>query len=328
MGRAKHCTEEEKNVIINLRKKGNSMSKIADRVKCSKKKVFTALHSVKKPETRGRKRKMTAADDRRLIRHCKANPFLSSGELQVQLSLNVSTRTIRYRLADVKLPARTPRKVPLLSLKNKNNRLAFARKHLFRQNWKNVLWSDETKINMFGSDGKQYVRRPTNTAFDPKYTRKTVKHSGGSIMVWGCFSEDGVGPIFWIKNKMCAVDYVNILQTIMLPYAKEEIPIRWEFMQDNDPKHASKLVKQWFKKERVQVMEWPSQSPDLNPIEHLWADLKKRIGPFKASNKDELWAQIQKSWNSIPKSVCSNLVHSMHRRCEEVMRQGGGSTRY
>lgn len=67
-------------------------------------------------------------------------------------------------------------------------------------------------------------------------------------MVWGCFSEEGVGPIFWIKNKMCAVDYVNILQTIMLPYAKEEMPIRWEFMQDNDPKHASKLVKQWFKK--------------------------------------------------------------------------------
>lgn len=57
-------------------------------------------------------------------------------------------------------------------------------------------------------------------------------------MIWGCFSEEGVGLIFWIKNMMCAVDCVYILDIIMLPYAEEKMPLRWEYMQDNDSKDA------------------------------------------------------------------------------------------
>ena len=62
-------------------------------------------------------------------------------------------------------------------------------------------------------------------------------------MLWGCFSSAGVGPIYWIKSKMCSTDYVEILNTVMMPYADEELPLKWEFMQDNDPKHSLKLVK-------------------------------------------------------------------------------------
>lgn len=62
--------------------------------------------------------------------------------------------------------------------------------------WRNVLWSDETKINLFGSDSLlKYIRRPEGKQFDPRYMIKTVKHGGGNITVWVCFYYSSVGPI-------------------------------------------------------------------------------------------------------------------------------------
>lgn len=328
MGRRAHCTEAEGKVIKNLRNEGKTMDEIANLLNCSKKKVFNAIHAVVKEETRGRKRKTSSRFDKLLIRKCKIEPFLSSKDLQKDLNAPVTSRTIRYRLAEAKLLARSPRKVPYLSQKNIKQRLNFANRHLSRKNWKNVLWSDETKINLFGSDGKMYVRRPKNTEFDPKYTKKTIKHGGGSIMIWGCFSTTGVGPIYWIQEKMCAVDYVQILNLVMLPYAEDDMPLKWEFMHDNDPKHSSKLVKEWFQTNKVTVMEWPSQSPDLNPIEHLWGVLKKKIGDQKGKNKKKLWEKIQQAWYSIPPETCAKLVESMGRRCQAVIKMKGSSTKY
>lgn len=147
-------------------------------------------------------------------------------------------------------------------------------------------------------------------------------------MLWGCFSASGVGPIVWIQGKMNAADYTDVLQNKMLPFAEDEMPLKWEFMQDNDPKHSARSVKTWFQQNEVLVMEWPSQSPDLNPIEHLWGVLKNKIGSFKSKNKQELWEKIQETWYSIPPEVCANLVGSMNRRCQEVIKMKGSSTKY
>lgn len=80
---------------------------------------------------------------------------------------------------------------------------------------------------------------------------------------------------------MCSPDYVNILKNQMLPISEDEMPLKCEFIQDNDPKHASNLVKTWLRAKKVPVMEWPSQFPVLNPIEYLWGVLKNKIGMCK-----------------------------------------------
>lgn len=107
----------------------------------------------------------------------------------------MTSRTISNRPIKKDLKARSARIVPLLSKKNIVKKLCFAKRHIARENWNIILWSDETKINLFALDGKIYVRRSKNTALNPKHTIKTVKRGGSGIKPWGCFTASRAGPI-------------------------------------------------------------------------------------------------------------------------------------
>lgn len=113
----------------------------------------------------------------------------------------------------------------------------------------------------------------------------------------------------------------------MEPYSFEFMPIKWIFMHDNDPKHASNIVKAWLVDEQIDVLTWPAQSPDLNPIEHLWNDVKVKIGQTKFKNSNDLWAGIKEAWYSIPQSRCQALVESLPRRCQATLKNRGQPTK-
>jgi DDE superfamily endonuclease len=181
---------------------------------------------------------------------------------------------------------------------------------------------------LFGTDGIKYVRRPINERFNPKYHLPTVKHGGGNFMVWGCFSRDSIGPIQRIEGIMDQVMYKGILKDTMLPHAKNQMPRGWIFQDDNDPKHTAKSVKEFLATEKVRLLEWPSQSPDLNPIEHLWEHLDRQLTGRKPSNKDDLFEKMKVAWNEIPLDVVINLVDSMPRPCQAVINARGYPTKY
>lgn len=331
MGRGKHCSPEKRKIIQDLRSKGHTYSEIGQIIGCSNKMIRNATTYQFKAETRGRNQRMSQKSINRLIRLSKKEPFMSASNLKKELGIQASLETIRRRLRDKGLNARSPRKVPLLTGKNVSNRLKFAKQHLDWpvEKWRNILWTDESKIVLYGGKGSRlYVRRPQNTAFHPMFTTKTVKHGGSSIMVWASFSYSGVGPIHWIKTIMDQHIYVKILEDIMLPYASYHMPLIWIMQQYNDPKHTSKKAQKWFEDNNITVMEWPAQSPDLNPIENLWAVVKKKVSENHPSNNQELWAATERSWNSIPIEKCQRLVDSMPARCRAVMANKGHATKY
>lgn len=331
MGRGKHCSEETRRLIKKLISEGKTYKDVQNLLSCSAKMIRNALIYEEKVESRGRKSVMSQTTKRMIKNVSTRNPLVPATEIRDSVCPSVSVETVRRVLRENNLYARSPRKVPLLKKIHVTNRLRFAKTHIIwpAEKWRNILWSDESKIVLYGGTGsRQYVRRPQNKEYDPRYTTKTIKHGGSNVMVWACFSYYGVGPIHWIRNIMDATQYVEILQNIMLPYAEYEMPLKWTFQQDNDPKHTSRLAKRWFQDNNIDLMEWPAQSPDLNPIENLWCDIKKEVAIAKPKKNNELWSVIQEAWQKIPRERCKNLVDSMKRRCEAVLRNKGCATKY
>jgi hypothetical protein len=160
----------------------------------------------------------------------------------------------------------------------------------------------------------------------------TVKFGGGNVMIWGCMTIHGVGYMCRIEGKMDAELYEEILEDHVFQtveyYGMD--PDNFIFQQDNDPKHTSKRAKKWFEDHNVTVLDWPPQSPDLNPIEHLWHILKMHLASYERDPKSiqELWERVEVEWEKIPKEECVKLIQSMPRRVAAVLKAKGGYTKY
>ena len=246
----------------------------------------------------------------------------------------VSTQTVRRHLKKHGMKAVVKRKRLLLLKRHIRARLDFALAHQdwTLEDWKRVIWSDETKINRLGSDGRKWVWKKTGEGLSSRLVEGTMKYGGGSLMLWGCFGWEGPGYAMKIEGKMDANLYVSILEDALQDSLEywDQTPDDIVFQQDNDPKHTSKKAKTWFKDHGFEVMEWPAQSPDLNPIEHLWGILKRKLASHKEppASIDELWKRVEAEWEKISAKECRDLIESMPRRVAAVLKAKGGYTKY
>ncbi len=233
----------------------------------------------------------------------------------------MSARTIRHHLNEKGRYGRRPRRTPLLTQRHTKARLEFAKTYVTKPQsfWENVLWTDETK-----------VIRKRNEAFKEKNTVPTVKHGGGSKMFWGCFAASGTGCLDYVNGIMKSDDYQRILgRNVVASVRKLRLHQRsWVFQQDNDPKHTSKSTQKWLQTKRWIVLKWPAMSPDLNPIEHLWRDLKTAVGRRHPSNLNDLEQFAKEEWSKIPVERCKKLIHGYRKRLISVIFSKGGATKY
>ena len=144
-------------------------------------------------------------------------------------------------------------------------------------------------------------------------------------------SANGVGNACRSMTNMDSSVYIEILRDRMRLSAAWLLPhpgTAYFLQQDNDRKHTSRKTCAWLGKNHVATLPWPSQSPDLNPIEQLWAVLKRRISGGPAlPTVDRLRERLEQEWWSIDQSLCRRLVESMPRRIEAVIKARGGRIR-
>lgn len=155
----------------------------------------------------------------------------------------------------------------------------------------------------------------------------TVKHGGGSALMWGCMSAAGVGELHFIDGIINSQMYCSILKEKMLPslHALGRCAL---FQHDDDPKHTSKATVGFLKKNRVKAIQLLSMSPDLNPIEHLWGILRRQVEHHSPSSIQSLKEVILEEWKKIDVAKCNRLVHSMPRRLGAVIKNHGGHKKY
>ncbi len=283
----------------------------------------------------GRPAKLSYRGRRALVREVKKNPKITVAELQRcirEMGESCRKSTITAALHQSGLYGRVARRKPLLSARQTKARMEFAKKNTWRTpRWWQIRFSGlmRPRLELFGLNSKRYVWRKPGTAHHLSNTVPTVKHGGGSIMLWGCFSAAGTGRLVAIEGKMNAAKYRDILDENLLQSAQDlRLGRRFTFQQDNDPKHTAKITKEWLHNNSVTVLERPSQSPDLNPIEHLWRDLKMAVHQRLPSNLTELERICKEEWQRIPKSRCEKLVASFPKRLMAVLNQKGASTKY
>ncbi|GET52988.1 IS630 family transposase [Rhizophagus irregularis DAOM 181602=DAOM 197198] len=184
-------------------------------------------------------------------------------------------------------------------------------RHLIRilkKDRKMTLQDDESKFELFRGNGRRLVWRRPHEKYDIECLIPTVKSGQQGVMVWGCFSKNNLGPLVKLED-----DQENFI-----------------FQDDNAPIHTARVVKSWEEENEVNSLPWPAQSPDLNPIEHLWDELERQVRAHKPlpKNRENLWEILQEEWLNIEADKYQNLISSMPRRISAVINSKGYPTKY
>lgn len=340
MARGKPIAEEVRKIIISSNNNGKSAYQIAKDLLLPRSSVQSIIQHHKKNgsvsilKKCGRPRITSDADNRALKKIIKKNRRARAGEITLlwreMIKKDVSVDTCKRALKRMGYGFYTAKEKPLLTSLQKKKRLRFAKDHenWTLDQWREIIWSDESKFEVTVGDERKKVVRNKDEAFHNDCIKRKVKFPA-SVMIWGCMSAQGLGRLHFVEGTVNAVEYQNILQTSLLP----SIPSlkhhnTYTFQQDGASCHTAKSTKAWFNRNQIPTMEWPSSSPDLSPIESLWWKMKKRLRKSPARSKNELREKIRGVWDSTTAEECAMLVATMPQRIKAVIDAKGDTTKW
>lgn len=247
--------------------------------------------------------------------------------------VHISDRTVRRRFHEANLRSRRPATGPLLTRQHRVDRFRFARQYVGwnLNDWRRVLFTDETRIALRSPDGRSRVWRREGERFAQACISPREPFAGGSFMFWGGISYDARTELVPLpRPALNARRYIlEIIEEHVVPFAPFIGP-DFLLMHDNARPHVAADVVQYLDEVRITTLDWPPRSPDLNAIEHIWDLLKKRIRRrnHPPQTLGELEEAAREEWENIPQETIQNLIRGMPRRLQAVIAARGGNTRY
>ena len=213
----------------------------------------------------------------------------------------------------------------------KEKRLAWANiyKHWKKEDWRSVLFSDEVQFTAQGQKS-QWVRRSKGEAINKNHINQLAKFPQ-KVMFWGSFSYHGVGSLLPLEGIMNGDKYAKLVNETIKGDMMDAFPNNGGyFQQDLAPCHRAKKVLHAFSENNINVLFWPGNSPDLNPIENLWAIVKSEQKKQDSKTKDLLKKVVIDVWfnNAKIERCCKTLVDSMPKRIQELIQNNGGHISY
>jgi hypothetical protein len=168
------------------------------------------------------------------------------------------------------------------------------------------------------------VQREPNTDYLPENTIGYRPHPV-KLNAWGCFAYSGVGTLYTFPETLTGQYLRSIFDTCLLESAEKlfDLPMQWYLLHDNAKTHKEKSVKRWLFDHGITVLDFPPYSPDLNPIENLWAHMKRRVKNHFIADVDQLQSVVHEEWSKTDIEWIHNTVDSMPDRCEQVVAARG-----
>ena len=282
----------------------------------------------------GRPRKISKRTQNVLKRAIEIDPCLTANDLMERyprLLAGVSKRCIQETLQrDLKYRSCRARKKPLINEKQVKNRLKFVDqcKGMTQEDWRKVMWTDESNFCVGTRAPFRVRRRKGSDPCDPKYTQKTFKNPD-HIMVWGAFSYYGLGDLVFLppKTTMNQWGYLELLYD----HGQESMDKcqATMFQQDGAPCHRAKTVMNHFENCGISILKnWPGNSPDISPIENLWALMKAELRKKNITSIPQLKEELNHLWNNMNVEWCQKLADSLPKRLAEVKRKKGHAIKY
>ena len=290
--------------------------------------------SVKDRVRSGRPRVTTPAQDRYILNTHLRNRFLPANDTARNIpGLRViSSQTVRNRLHQFGLWARRAAIRLVLSPHNRHVRLLWAREHVrwTRHQWNGVLFTDESRFCLQGSDGRKQVYRRKGERYANNCIQERDRNRGGSIMVWGGISFTGRTELVLVNGNMNALYYRDVIvEQHIFPFIAAQRR-RVILQQDNARPHIARIVRDRLQAKNIDLLQWSAVSPDFSPIEHVWdqLEIKIRQRPNQPQTLNELFNALREEWNNMDQFRMQRLINSMRRRCQAAINSFGGHTRY
>ncbi|GFW86284.1 transposable element Tcb2 transposase [Trichonephila clavipes] len=276
----------------------------------------------------GRPRATTPADDRYFVLQARRNRRQTAGEIARHttqaIGRPISRFTVARRLHVGGLFARRPvRCVPLMPA-HRRRRSLWCREHRkWRDNeWGRVLFTDESRFSLSSDSHRILIWRERGSRNHPSNIIERDRYGGRGILVWG-------GIMLGSRTDLHIFDAGSVNGTrycneILLPYVRlfrGAMGLQFLFMDDNAPCHHTVAAKQLLESEDIERMDWAARSPDLNPIEHVWEFLGRRLAArtLPPVTIRELRSALQDEWAAMPHQLIDTLILSMGRRCETCL---------